>query len=171
VAVASERERVLPLPCGAARSALRRRVAMTFAETARRLPGSSLTAKLAMLLLSLADPLDLGVSANSGVSWVDHDDFVVFVSGIVSDPVRVQHAKRSDLPANALLGDGLEGSLEFHLVDSVVSRLAISAAFGDGLLAGSAANANAVDHETLLRAITQTSGLFNTGRLGGAMDS
>ena len=40
------------------------------------------------------------------------------------------------------------------MVDAVVSGLAIRASLGDGLLAGTAANADAVDDESLLRAVS-----------------
>ena len=50
--------------------------------------------------------------------------------------------------------DGLERALEFHLVDTMMSGLAVGAALGDGLLAGTTADAHAVDDESLLGAIT-----------------
>ena len=53
-----------------------------------------------------------------------------------------------------LTGDGLERALEFHLVDTVMSGFAVCAAFSDRLLAGTAANAHAVNDETLLGAVT-----------------
>ena len=53
-----------------------------------------------------------------------------------------------------LTGDGLKWTLEFHLIDAMVGRLAISASLGDGLLAGTTANADAVNDESLLRAIS-----------------
>ena len=49
--VASEREGVLAQPGGATRSSLGGRVAMSFAQAARRLAGSRLSTKLAVFLL------------------------------------------------------------------------------------------------------------------------
>jgi len=170
VAVASEREGVLAQPGGATGASLCGGVAMSFAQTAGSLAGGSLSTKLTMLLLGLADPLDPGITANGGVRGIDHDDFVVLVSGILSDPVRIQNAKRSDFSTDAFLSDRLKRALEFHLVDTVMGWLAISAALGNGLLARSASDANAVDHESLLGAISQTPSLLNAGGLGSAMD-
>jgi len=170
VAVTSEREGVLAQPGGAAGTAFRGGVAMAFAQSARRLASGRLSTKFAMLLLGLTNPLDSGITTDGGVSGIDHDNFVVLVRGVLSDPVRVQDAKGSDLTANTLLRDGLERALEFHLVDTMMSWLAIGAAFGNGLLARSASDADAVDHETLLGAISQAASLLDTGRLRGAMD-
>ena len=47
----------------------------------------------------------------------------------------------------------MERALELHLVDTVVSGLAISAALGDGLLAGTTADTNAVDDKSLFGAV------------------
>jgi len=171
VTVASEREGVLAQPSGATRSSLGGRVAMSFAQAARRLAGSRLSTKLAVFLLSLADPLDSGIAADSGVGGVHHDDFVVLVGGVLTHPVRVKHAEGADLATHAFLGDGLKRALELHLVDTMMSGLAVGATFGDGLLAGTTADAHAVDDESLLGAVTQAPGLLNPGRLGGTVDS
>lgn len=40
------------------------------------------------------------------------------------------------------------------MIDSMVSRLAVSAALGNGLLARSAADTDAVDHKPLLSAVS-----------------
>jgi len=171
VTVASEREGVLAQPGGATRSSLGGRVAMSFAQAARRLAGSRLSTKLAVFLLSLADPLDSGIAADSGVGGVHHDDFVVLVGGVLTHPVRVKHAERANLATHAFLGDGLKRALELHLVDTMMSGLAVGATFGDGLLAGTTADAHAVDDESLLGAITQTPSLLNSGWLRRAMNS
>ena len=48
----------------------------------------------------------------------------------------------------------MKRALEFHLVDTMMSGLAVGAALGHGLLAGTATNAHAVDDESLLGAVT-----------------
>jgi len=171
MAVASEREGVLAQPGGAARTSLGGGVAMAFAQSARRLASGRLATKLAMFLLGFADPLDPGITANGGVGGVDHDHFVVLVGRVFAHPVRVEHTERPDLSAHALLCDGLKRALEFHLVDTMMSGLAVGAALGDGLLAGTTADAHAVDDESLLGAITQTPSLLNSGWLRRAMNS
>jgi len=169
--VAGEGEGVLAQPGGAARASLRCGVAMAFAQSAGRLSGGRLATKLAMFLLGFADPLDPGIATNGGMGGIHHDHFVVLVGRVLADPVRVEHAEGSDLAAYALLGDRLKRALEFHLVDAMMSGFAVRAAFGDGLLAGTAADAHAVDDETLLGAVAQAPGLFNPGWLSSAMDS
>jgi len=124
-----------------------------------------------MFLLGLANPLDSRIAANSGMGGIHHYHFVIFVGRVLTNPIRVEHAKGSDLAANALLGNGLERALEFHLVDTMMSGLAVSAAFGNGLLAGSTANAHAVDDETLFGTIAQAPGFFDPRWLGGAVNS
>jgi len=171
VTVSRERKGVLAQPGGTTGTSFGGGVAVTFAQSARCFPRSRLPAKLAMFLLSLTNPLNSGIAANGGVGGIDHDHFVVFVSGVFSNPVRVEHAERPDLTAHALLGNGLEGALELHLVDAMVGGLAVGAALGDGLLTGTAADAHAVNDESLLGAVSQASGLFDPGRLRSAMDS
>ena len=48
----------------------------------------------------------------------------------------------------------MKGALELHLVDAVVGGLAVGAALGDGLLTGTAADAHAVNDESLLGAVS-----------------
>jgi len=171
MAVAGEGEGVLSQPGGATRASLRSGVAMSFAQSARRLSGGRLATELAMFLLGFADPLDPGIATNGGMGGIHHDHFVVLVGRVLADPVRVEHAEGPDLAAYALLGDRLQRALEFHLVDTMMSRFAVSAAFGNWLLAGTAADAHAVDDETLLGSVAQAPGLFNPGWLSSAMDS
>merc|ERR1719282_1549196 len=140
-------------------------ITMTFSQSTRCLSSSRLSAQFAVLLLRLADPLDARISTDGGVGGIDHDHFVVFVGRILTDPVRVEDAQRPDLATDTLLGDGLKWTLEFHLIDAMVGRLAISASLGDGLLAGTTANADAVNDESLLRAISQSASLFDASRL------
>jgi len=169
--VSGERESVLSEPGSAARASLGGGVSMAFAQSARRLPGSRLPAKLPMLLLRLADPLNSGISADGSMSRIHHDDFIIFVSGILADPVGIQHAQGTDFTSHALLSDRLERALELHLVDAMMSRLAVSASFGNGLLARTASDADAVDHKPLLGAVTQSARFFNARWLRSAMDA
>jgi len=169
MAVSGEGKSVLSEPSGAARASLGGGISVALAQSARRLASGGLATKLAMLLLRFADPLDARISADGRVGGIDHDDFIVFVGGILTDPVGVQDAERTDLATDAFLGDGLERALELHLVDTVVSGLAISAALGNGLLAGTTADTNAVDDKSLLGAVAQSACLLNTSRLRGAV--
>merc|ERR1719259_852820 len=169
MAVSGEGKSVLSEPGGATRSSLGGGVSVAFAQSTRSLASGRLATQLAMPLLRFADPLDARISADGCVCGVDHDDFIVFVGGILTDPVRVEDAERTDLATDAFLGDGLERALELHLVDTVVSGLAISAALATGFLAGTTADTNAVDDKSLLGAVAQSARLLNTSRLGGTV--
>ena len=49
--------------------------------------------------------MDARISADGRVGGIDHDDFVIFVGGILTDPVRIEDAERSDLATDAFLWD------------------------------------------------------------------
>jgi hypothetical protein len=67
MAVSGEGESVLPLPGSTSRTSLGGGITMTLAKSTRRLAGSGLSAQFAMLLLSLANPLNLRVPAHTAI--------------------------------------------------------------------------------------------------------
>lgn len=99
-------------------------VAVALVEAARLLASSSETARLAVLVDGVDDPVDAGVLADGLVLGVDEDDLEVLVGGVLVDPVRVQDAQVGAAAANTLLGRGLERSLVLQLVDTLVGGLA-----------------------------------------------
>jgi len=171
MAVSGEGESVLPLPGSASRTSLGGGITMTLAKSTRRLAGSGLSAQFAMLLLSLANPLNLRVSADGSMGRVDHDDFVIFVGRVITNPIGIQNAKRTNLATDTFLSNGLERALEFHLIDSMVSGLAVRAALGNGLLTRTAADADAVDHKPLLGAVSQPARLLYASWLRRPVDA
>lgn len=70
------------------------------------------------------DPVDARILADGLVLGVDEDDFVVFVGGILVDPVGVEDAQIGTSLANTLFSGGLEGSLVLELVDTLVGGFA-----------------------------------------------
>lgn len=120
-------------------------VAVALVEAARLLAGGGEAAGLAVLVDGVDDPVDAGVAADGGVLRVDEDDLVVLVGRVLVDPVRVEHAQVGAATPDTLLGRGLERALVLELVHSLVGRLAVGGALGDGLLAAAAADADAVD--------------------------
>ena len=56
-----------------------------------------------MFVYWLANPLSVWVASDSLVEGVDEDDVKVLVRGILSNPVAVQHAQGTALPANTFL--------------------------------------------------------------------
>jgi len=167
MAESGERKSVLSEPGSAAGSTLGRRVSVALAQSTGCLASGGLAAQLAMFLLRLADPLDLRISADGGVSRVDHDDFIVFVGRVFTNPVGIEDAERPDLATNTFLGNRLKRALELHLVDAMMGGLAVSASLGHGLLAGTAANTDAIDDESLLRAVSQSARFLDTRGLSG----
>ena len=47
------------------------------------------SSEFAVFVDGVADPVDSGVTSNCFVGWVDTDNFVVFVHGVLSYPVTV----------------------------------------------------------------------------------
>ena len=70
------------------------------------------------------DPVDAGVTADSLVLGIDENDFKVFVSRVLVDPVRIENAEVSAAAANSLFGGGAEGTLIFELVHTLVGGFA-----------------------------------------------
>jgi hypothetical protein len=93
---------------------------VTFTQASRFLARGSKTARFPMLVDRVDDPVDLGVTADGFVLGVDEDDFKVFVSAVLVDPVRVQDSQIGAASADSLFRSGFERSLIFQLVDSLV---------------------------------------------------
>ena len=124
------------------------------------LSGGGESSKLSLLVLTGDDPIDSWVTSNSLVMWVDKDDFVELETGVLTNPVRAEHAEVRALAANTLLGDGLVCSGLFDLAHSTgVSRLSVDTSFLNVSLAASSANADSVDDIALLSLVTELSGL------------
>ncbi len=70
------------------------------------------------------DPVDARVAANGLVLRIDEDDFVVFVGGVLVDPVRIEDTQVRTATPDTLLGGGLERTLVLELVDTLVRWLA-----------------------------------------------
>lgn len=99
-------------------------VAMTLVETTGLLAGGGKTTSLAVLVDGVDDPVDTGVDADGLVLGVDEDDLVVFVGGVLVNPVGVQDAQVGAAATDTLLSGGLEGTLVLELVDTLVGGLA-----------------------------------------------
>jgi hypothetical protein len=120
--VSPQAESVVLLPCvSSARLGLG--VAVTLLDTSGGLTSRSKTTRLTVLVDSSNDPVVLGVVANSVVLGVDEDDFVVLVTGVLVNPVRVQDTKVGATAANTLLGSSAKRSLVLELVHTHVSGL------------------------------------------------
>jgi hypothetical protein len=146
-------------------------VAVALVEAAGLLAGGGEAAGLAVLVDGVDDPVDAGIDADGLVLGVDQDDLVVLVGRVLVDPVRVENAQVGAAAADTLLSGGLEGALVLELVDTLVGGLAVGGTLGGRALAATAADADAVDHVTLLGLVAETAGLVETRGARGAVDN
>lgn len=136
------------------------------------------------------DPVDAGITADGLVLGVDEDDFVVFVGGVLVDPVGVEDAEVGATAADTLFSGGLEGALVFELVYSLVGGFAfeicecdvlssfswidflhtVGGTLGHWPLTSTTAHAHAVDDISLLGLVSQTAGLVGAGWARSAVD-
>lgn len=106
------------------------------------------SAQLAVLVHSIAEPVDAGVVADGVVGGVNKDDFKVFVGGVLVHPVGAEHTQVGASAANTLLGHTSEVALEFQVLDTLVGGLSVHDTLGVGALASTTAHANSVDDES-----------------------
>lgn len=89
---------------------------MTFAQTTILAASRGVATQLTVLVHRVHDPVDARIATNCLVVRINQDHFEELVRGILSDPVRVQHAKvTGDLAADTLLSDTTETALELEL--------------------------------------------------------
>ena len=129
--------------------------------------GRGEASSLAVLVDGVDDPVDAGIIADGNVTGVDKDNLEVLVSGILVNPVRVQHTHVSAGSASTLLGNTAQVADELELVDTVVLGLTIHNTLVVGSLSATAANSDTVDDETLLGLVAELVGLVSSG---GAVD-
>jgi len=124
-----------------------------------------------VLVDGVADPVDLGVISDGLVGGIDEDDFVVFIGGVLGNPVGVEDSEASDLSADSFFGDGSQVSGELELDDTLVGGLTADDTLSDGLLSASSSDSDSVDDVTLLGLIAESSGLIGSGRSRASVDS
>ncbi len=101
--VAAQVEGVVALPDGTTAATLGLVVQMAFADTAVSTAGGGQPPELAVLVDSLGDPVDAGITADGLVGGVHKDDLVELVGGVLGNPVRVENTETPELAAGALL--------------------------------------------------------------------
>lgn len=182
---------VLATPCSATRSSDGLSITVSLAQSTRALSSRCKSAQLAMLLDWIADPIDLWIATDCVVVWIDADDFEVFVSGILCDPVWVQDTETSHTTTNTFLkldqyeynapfckqwsiphlSNRLQFSVWLQLVDTMALGLAVSASLVYWTLAASTTNADAIDEESLLCTISQATCLVRARWTWSTMES
>jgi hypothetical protein len=133
------------------------------AESSVLAAGGGQTPSLAVLHDGLADPVDTGIVADDHMGRITQDNFVIFVSGVLVDPVRVEHSEVAALSADTLLSDTAKVSGKFKLIDTLVLGLSVHNSLMVRPLAATSAHGNAVDHESLLSLISELVGLVSSG--------
>jgi hypothetical protein len=139
-------------------------------QTSSLLTSGGQTSQFSVLVDGTADPVDLGVVSDGLVGGVDEDDFVVFISGILSNPVRVEDSETTDLSADSFFSDGSQVSGELELDNTLVGGLTADDTLSDGLLSTTSSDSNSVDDVTLLGLVTESSGLIRSGGSRASVD-
>ena len=132
-------------------------------KTTGLLTGSSKTTLLSVVVLGGDDPVDFWVSSDGLVGWVNEDNFVELVGGVLTNPVRVENAEVGASAANSLLSNVLVGLFLLELTDTVVSWLTVNATLGDHSLTATTADTASVDNVALGSLVAQSAGLIGTG--------
>lgn len=126
--------------------------------------GRSETTKLSMLVSRVTDPVDLGISSDSFVEWIDADDLEELEGGILSDPVTAQDTESlSDATTDPFLSNGLKIPLRFELIHTLRLRLPIRRSLRYLLLPASTSDSDPVHNISLLGTESEPSCLLRSG--------
>ena len=101
---------------------------------------------------------------------VDQDNLVVLVHTVLVHPVRVQHPQIAASLSYTLLGGAPQATLELEVVDTLANGFTEGGTLGDGLLAATTADADAVDNVALLGLVAEAAGLVEARGTRGAVD-
>merc|ERR1719244_1068656 len=130
---------------------------VSLAKTTRALACGSEASQLPVFLYTGTHPVDLGVPGDGCVVDVNHNHLVVFVSRVLTDPVRVENSEPLQSPTNPLFGNRLEVPLRLLLLDSTRSLgFAIRTSLSDRALPASPPHGNPVDDKSLLGLVSQS---------------
>lgn len=76
---------------------------MSLSETTRFSSSGGQTTHLTVLVNGFGQPLSVGISSNSLMSWIDQDHFEEFISRILTNPIAAQHTKTATTTTNTAL--------------------------------------------------------------------
>ena len=120
---------------------------MTLATLAAR---GSEAAVLAMLVHSLRNPVDARVTLDCLMSRVNQDHLIKLVSGILSNPVRIEDTETAQLATSTLLSNRAVRTLVLQRVHTMGLGLTIRLTLHNRALATTTLHTNAVDNKSLL---------------------
>merc|ERR1719378_1801215 len=158
------------LPVGTTRRTNHIVVSMTLTHTTVLTSSSSLTTQLTVLHDSLTDPVDSWISSDRFMHRINHDHFIIQISGILTDPIGVEHSQSTSQSSCSLLSFRSSTTLEFYLVDTLTFWFTISCSLGDRLLAPTTSKAHTVDDVTLFCSVAESSCFVRTSGSRSAMD-
>merc|ERR1711979_63637 len=144
---------------------------VSFANTSGFFAGAGETFAFSVFVDWLGDPLHIGISSNDFVLWVNHNDFVVLVGGVFSSPVAVDNSETAHSFTGSFFGNGLDSSLEFQLVNSLVDWFTVGGTLWGESLSATSSYSNSVDNVTLLGFVTHQSGFFWSRWSASSVDS
>ena len=121
---------------------------MAVAETSGFLAGRSETPGFSVLVGWFSDPLHGWVTSDDFVVGVDHEDFVVFVGRVLSNPVRVEYSRIAHSFTGTFFGDRLDSVLEFQRVDTLVDGFTVGGTLGSKSLPAAPSYSDTVDDMT-----------------------
>lgn len=117
-----------------------------------------------MLVDRVADPVHPWVVSDCVVDWVDEDYFIVLVSGVLIDPVRVENPKATQLATSTLFSDRPLAPLELQLGNTLVCGLTIDNTLRNRPLTTTSPHSNTVNHNALLGLVTKATSLVRASR-------
>lgn len=108
------------------------------------------TTSFAALVNRITNPVDARVTADGLMLRINENDFKVLVSGILVDPIRVQHTEVRAASTHTFLCRRPKGALVFQLIDTFVDGLAVSGTLGHRSLTTTTAHSDTVNDIPLL---------------------
>lgn len=97
---------------------------MSFSKTSWWFSSWCETTHFSVLVDRVAEPLNFGISPDSLVEWINQNDLIILVRGVLSYPVRVQYSQGTTLTTNTLLK-----SNDFFITQSTIINLNIHSFF------------------------------------------
>ena len=131
-------------------------------ETSVFLTRGGQTSELSSVVLLGDDPVDSWVLLDGGVVWIDKDDLVELVGGILSYPVRVEDSQVGASSSNLLLSNVSVGSGLLQLSDTLMDWLTENGTLVDCSLSSSSSNSDSVDNVSLLLLESHSSSLIKS---------
>ena len=131
--------------------------------------GGGQTTLLPSLVGGRAQPVDAGVVLDGVVSDIDHDDLIIFIGSVLSNPVGVEHAESTESPPDAVLSKRPQVPAEGE-PNTLSNGLSVDDTLSDSLLPSASPDADTIDAETLLSLEAESVGLVRAGGPGASVD-